>query len=194
MSDKKKYQGPGAPGFGWDMGMSYGPGGQGPAAGPVPDPYAADPYGMAPNGHPVMQGMPYPPPPPPPWAMYGAPPPYGPGMGMPPHPMAPGPQGYHCYGPEPQAPNGSAGATPDFKGMHGLLDQLTKGNNPVASLARMLDVNSSDFWKGAAMGAVLVMVLSNDDVKDQLKGMLSGIMPGLNGEEEDSASNGEAET
>lgn len=192
MSDKKKVQGFGNPGFGWDMAMQYGPGYSAPPANSMGSP-VGNPYGATTDGRSGMQGISYPPPPPP-WAVYGAPPPYGPGYGMPPHPLGAMPQGSPGYGPGPQAPNGQPGETPDFKGMHGLLDQLTKGNNPVASLARMLDVNSSDFWKGAAMGAVLVMLLNNDELKDQLKGMLSGFMPELNGKDNADPETGETES
>lgn len=171
--------------------MGFGPG---VFAGPHPAwgqgfSYGADPrgYDSGNKNEPPMQGVPHPhaywPPYPngaPPWAVFGPPPPdpgYGPGYGIPPHIMAAmaamqaGQPGYDGM-------NGASANSDDFKGMHGLLDALTKGNNPVASLARMLDVNSGDFWKGAAVGAALVLVLNNDDIKEQLKTMFGGLMPG----------------
>lgn len=190
MSDKKnKFAfGPDTgPAQGWDMGASFAAGPQGAPAGMPsqgPDVMAA----QAAEQTGAMYGMPYPPPPY--WPPYGAPPFAPPPYGMPPHPMAgPGLMGYPGYGPTPDmgnnAGNGPTAAGPDFAGMHNILNGLTKGDNPLASLARLLDVNSSDFWKGAAAGAAIVMLLNNDEIKDQLKAMLGGLMPATNGEQDD---------
>lgn len=182
MSDKKNEFGFGpdmGPGQGWDMGASFATGPQGS--------YAMASQAAVQNG--PMNGMPYPPPPPPYWPPYGAPPFPGHPYGMPPHPMAAtAPMGYPRYGPGPDMSNGAGNASsmpgPNFAGMHNILNGLSKGDNPLTSLARLLDVNSSDFWKGAAAGAAIVMLLNNDDIKDQLKTLLGGLMPATERQEE----------
>ena len=185
MSDKKKSDTFAQSGFGpadwagagWNQPQGFAPnqsfGPQAAAEQPAPGPQGP------------MQGVPYPPPPPP-WAGYYAPPPMPPFYGMPPVPpmgmppyMDPMAMGYGA------AQSSSATSEqPGFSGMHNILRDLTNGGNPLNALGKLFDLKDGDFLKGAAVGAAVVLLMNNDEVKDQLRSMLSGFMP--NGDAEES--------
>jgi hypothetical protein len=84
------------------------------------------------------------------------------------------PQGYYA---------GAAGAAGGVGHMHGaaaagaapsgppdmsqLMQDISNGNG-IASLGRMLNVQDSEFWKGALVGAAAVLLLTNQSVQDML--------------------------
>lgn len=146
------YQAPAAHGPGQAPGMGmYGPGyasamppsGPGQATGAGPQMQAAGGY----------QGWPYQmagqPPPPSPWTQA---PYYGPA----------GPQGYGPY----------AGPAPGEReaGIDGLVQDVMNGNVGLSSLTKLLGLGDKEFWKGALIGSAIVMLLTNDSIKQALFG------------------------
>jgi hypothetical protein len=49
-----------------------------------------------------------------------------------------------------------------------MLDELAGGGNGLASLSRMLNLEDSEFWKGAVVGAAAVLLLTNESLQDML--------------------------
>lgn len=165
------YPGPGAhlgqPGYGATP--SYSGMSQGPTPGTYPGPYPG------PAQHPAGYGLPpgfdpY-------WAAYHAqaqaqaqagytlPPPYSglvpPGM---PHPGYAPP-----FGAMPAHPPVSGNAHgPRGPGMSELVDEIANGGNGLSSLSKMLNLDDSEFWKGALLGAAAVLVLTNESVQGAL--------------------------
>lgn len=117
----------------------YGPTAYGAAAPGHLGPYATGPYGQ-PTGMPPSQpfGQPF--------AQY---------PGQPPGQPADQPPNQH-QGPRPQA------------GLNDLVEEISNGGNGLASLGRMLNLEDSQFWRGALIGAAAVLVLTNDAVHDLL--------------------------
>ncbi|WP_296811795.1 hypothetical protein [Thiocapsa sp.] len=159
------YPGPGAhlgqPGYGAPpsySGMSQGPT---PGMYPGPAPHPAG-YGLAPGFDPY-------------WAAYHAqaqahagypsPPPYSglvpPGM---PHPGYAPPFGAMPAHP----PVSGTGHGPRGPGMSELVDEIANGGNGLSSLSKMLNLEDSEFWKGALLGAAAVLVLTNESVQGAL--------------------------
>jgi hypothetical protein len=142
-----------------------GPYGQYPAAYPAPPPYTGPQYapplpGMIPSHGPYAAAQP------PAAGMaaagYGGH--YPPPMGLP--PQYPPPQAAHAAGGQPGA-GAHAG-----KGMQGhmsdLVDDISNGGSGLSSLGKMLNLDDSEFWKGALIGAAAVLLLTNEKVQDTL--------------------------
>ena len=99
-----------------------------------------------------------------PGANYGPQPVYG----MPPqHPYyaAPPPMaghpGFHT----------SAGGHPgqgQGPGMSEVMEELANGGSGLSSLGKLLDFDDKDFWKGALVGAAVVLLLTNESVQNTL--------------------------
>ena len=53
-------------------------------------------------------------------------------------------------------------------GMAELVDEIANGGNGLSSLSKMLDVDDSEFWKGALLGAAAVLLLTNESVQGAL--------------------------
>jgi hypothetical protein len=53
-------------------------------------------------------------------------------------------------------------------GMSEVLQELANGGNGLSSLPRLLNLEDSEFWKGALVGAAAVLLLTNDSVQDAL--------------------------
>lgn len=75
------------------------------------------------------------------------------------------------YGPSPHA--GHAGWGHGYA--HGarisdLIDEVANGGTGLSSLSRMLNLDDVEFWKGALVGAVAVLVLTNHSVQSLLFG------------------------
>lgn len=110
---------------------------------PMPPPYGAPPPGPWPAPPPAM-------PPagayPPPWAApYGWPP-------MPGYPPAPGPMAGPPPGPRP--------------GWGQVMEEIASGG--LSGLGKLFDLDDKDFWKGAALGAAAVLLLTNESVQRTL--------------------------
>ena len=48
------------------------------------------------------------------------------------------------------------------------MEELANGGNGLSSLSKMLDFDDKDFWKGALVGAAVVLLLTNDTVQETL--------------------------
>jgi hypothetical protein len=153
---------------------------------PGPVGYAGQPGFVAPGMHPGVAPHPaaygLPPGVDPYWAYHAqqqaasAPPPYpyaGPYFGMaPPQATWPG----YAPGLEPQGGAGRMGGGGHGAGQgagHGagmaeLVDEIANGGNGLSSLGKMLNFDDSEFWKGALLGAAVVLVLTNESVQGAL--------------------------
>ncbi len=112
---------------------------------------AMDPRAMA---HAAHGGMPP--------GYYGAPP-----QGMA-HGMAHGMPGHANPGmgtPPGAGPGPGAGRGP---GMTEVMNEIANGGNGLSSLSKMLDLDDSEFWKGALVGAAAVLLLTNESVQNAL--------------------------
>jgi hypothetical protein len=100
-----------------------------------------------------------------------APPPYpyaGPFVSMaPPHAPWPGygPGLEHQGGAGRMAGGGHGAGGP---GMAELVDEIANGGNGLSSLSKILNVDDSEFWKGALLGAAAVLLLTNESVQGVL--------------------------
>lgn len=75
-----------------------------------------------------------------------------------------------------------------FGHMMGLVNDIMSGRTPnPTSMMGMLESCSMQFWKGAAVGAALSILLTNNAVKDALAGMVGGLV----GSSQSSAPEGE---
>ena len=98
-------------------------------------------------------------------AAYASPSPYAgmvpPGM---PHP------GYApAFGAMPAQTHVSGGGHgPRGPGMSELVDEIANGGNGLSSLSKMLNLEDSEFWKGALLGAAAVLVLTNESIQGAL--------------------------
>ena len=113
-------------------------------------PLGTAPYMQAHAGyyawHPSMAGQTYPPPP-------GMQAPY---FGPP--------------GPPSQGPYAGQAAAESGTGMDGLMRDVMHGNVSMSSLTHLLGLGDTEFWKGALIGAVVVLLLTSDSVKQALFG------------------------
>jgi hypothetical protein len=96
------------------------------------------------------------------------------GYGPPQHwPMPPAGY-YYAYAPAGAAapgntaPMGDAAGQGRRAGMAELIEELGSGGNGLSSLSRILNLDDSEFWKGALVGAAAVLLLTNDSVQDAL--------------------------
>ncbi len=127
-----------------------GPGPHGPAMhhGPGPGPFSPGPEAPPPWGGSQGPGFAYGPPP----GAYGPPPP-----GWGPYPPGYGPQ--QPFGPDPAAAAGLSAA------MNEIADQSGLG-----ALKGFLNFNDGEFWKGAMVGAAIVLLMTNDELRNALLG------------------------
>ncbi|TVQ88218.1 MAG: hypothetical protein EA400_09505 [Chromatiaceae bacterium] len=143
------------------------------APGQAPGPAYSPAYGQAAYGVPAY-GQ----------AAYGAPA-YGPAAygapayGAAPHGAMPSHAGAHGAGqhglPPGMQPSQQPGQQPGQHqgpraqaGLNDLVEEISNGGNGLASLGRMLNLEDSEFWKGALIGAAAVLVVTNDAVHDLL--------------------------
>ena len=98
--------------------------------------------------------------------------------------MAPMPHGPAYYGPvythagyggQPVGPMGMGqgmgqgqGPGPKGPGMSELMEELAGGGNGLSSLGKMLNLDDTEFWKGALVGAAAVLLLTNESVQGAL--------------------------
>jgi len=173
---------PGALGYGPNPGLGYAasnPWGQGlpPAQGQVPPGVPTGGPGSQAGPQPQYPGAPYPAPGgqagggQAPWAPYAYPPPY-------PHPPLYQHQAQQGYGPAPQGPGyaaypgpgpgqgAGAGAGPG--GVSRFIEELAGGGNGLSSLTQMLSLDDKEMWKGALIGAAVVLLFTNESVQNTL--------------------------
>lgn len=108
-----------------------------------------------------------------------------PGAGHPGAPPLQPPPGAGPYASAAHAPYGEQPARSQRAGMSELFQEIGNGGNGLSSLAKMLDLDDADFWKGAMIGAAAVLLLTNESVQ----GMLFG---GGNGSKGTAKAEGEA--
>ena len=53
-------------------------------------------------------------------------------------------------------------------GMFDLMEEIASGGSGLSSLSKMLNFDDSDFWKGALVGAAVVLVLTNESAQGAL--------------------------
>ena len=53
-------------------------------------------------------------------------------------------------------------------GMADLMEEISNGGNGFSSLSKMLNLDDSEFWKGALVGAAAVLLLTNESVQGAL--------------------------
>ena len=110
------------------------------------------------------------------YPQYGSPQ-YAPNPGMPyypPHPemtqYAPAPGMYSHHTPPGTQPG--AGVHPGTGKMHGgmsqFVDEIANGGSGFSSLGKMVNLDDSEFWKGALIGAAAVLLLTNESVQKTL--------------------------
>jgi hypothetical protein len=112
-----------------------------------------DPYWAAYRAHLQAQAQ----------AGYAAPPHFA---AMPP-PGMPHPGYAPVFGAMPAQPPVS-GHGPRGPGMSELFDEIANGGNGFSSLSKMLNLEDSEFWKGALLGAAAVLLLTNESVQGAL--------------------------
>jgi len=115
---------------------------------------------------------------------------YGPGPAFMGYGQAPGgPAGYYGYGGMPPYPGyapmgpgampggaahgghgGGHGAGNPNDGIGGFFSEIANGGSGLSSLSKLIDFSDGTFLKGAAVGAIAVLLLTNDDVKHALFG------------------------
>jgi len=49
-----------------------------------------------------------------------------------------------------------------------VMNEIASGGNGLSSLTKMLDLDDSEFWKGALVGAAAVLLLTNESVQNAL--------------------------
>ena len=78
------------------------------------------------------------------------------------------------YGGQPQAAGMSAaqGSHHAGHGMHAgmsqLVEEISNGGTGLSSLGKMLNLDDSEFWKGALIGAAAVLLLTNESVQNMI--------------------------
>ena len=139
-------------------------------------PHAGYPYGGSPG---VMGNPPQPPGMAAPYPPYhaAAHPAHYPGAGY----YAPSAEMHHQYPPagayyggQPQAAGMYAGGGGHqaghgtHAGMSQFVEEISNGGNGLSSLGKMLNLDDSEFWKGALIGAAAVLLLTNESVQNML--------------------------
>lgn len=114
-----------------------------------------------------------------PWMPYYGPQPQG---YPPPAHMMPPPGYMHGYGMQPpfppeghQPPPPPPEPSPEQQQLQAALHEMADQNG-LGMLKGLFNVNDSDFWKGALVGAAAVMLLSNDNLRSSLMGSVSKMM------------------
>lgn len=147
----------------WGPGMYQGQAAHPPTFQGVPGPVQAGyPGSMGPPGHAGQAGPGYPYPGQPPMG-YGYPPP-GP-MGSPFPPWA---QGYAPAPPGVGAAQHAAQHQGRGSGSSRLIEELAGGGSGLASLTQMFNLDDKELWKGALVGAAVVLLLTNESVQNTL--------------------------
>ncbi|NCC26264.1 MAG: hypothetical protein EOM25_13885 [Deltaproteobacteria bacterium] len=59
--------------------------------------------------------------------------------------------------------------------LYGLINEAAAGNPDVSKFLNFFEKTSSDFWKGALLGAGMTFLLTNDRVKGAIAGVFSGV-------------------
>lgn len=130
------------------------------------------PYQQAPIYGQAMYGQPY--------TMPQYPPQYGPQATQPQY----GPQ----YAQAPTQPPIQNQTDPRgenrYGELYGLIQEAAEGNPDVSRFLNFFQSTSSDFWKGALVGAGLTLLLTNDTVKGAIAGGVSGLMGMFDGNAE----------
>lgn len=93
------------------------------------------------------------------------PPPYHPGYPHPPYAPHPHPGVYAASAPYPQ---GNPAAAPPQAGIGQWIQELSQGNPQLSGLSKMLNLEDSEFWKGALIGAGAVLLLTNETVQEMM--------------------------
>ncbi len=52
--------------------------------------------------------------------------------------------------------------------MSQFVDEISNGGNGLSSLSKMLNLDDTEFWKGALIGAAAVLLLTNESVQNLL--------------------------
>jgi hypothetical protein len=52
--------------------------------------------------------------------------------------------------------------------MSEVMDEIANGGTGLASLGKLLDLDDTEFWKGALVGAAAVLLLTNETVQKTL--------------------------
>jgi len=55
-----------------------------------------------------------------------------------------------------------------YAGMADLVNEVSNGGSGLSSLGKLLDLDDSEFWKGALIGAVAVLLLTNESVQNMI--------------------------
>lgn len=134
---------------------------------PGPPPYAPPQYGY--QGPPPYGDYP-------PYGYQGQTPDYGQGAGQSPYP--PG---------APAAPQPQPAQQMGDNAFSQLMNQLGEATG-LGNLGQMLSWDDKEFWKGALVGAAVVMFLTNDSVRSSLKDGFDKVTSGFSSEGEPDAS------
>jgi hypothetical protein len=87
-------------------------------------------------------------------------------MGHPP-PYRPADAGYNPHH-GPGAGLGQGAGHQASAGFASLMDEISGGGNGLSSLSRMLNLDDKELWKGALVGAAVVLLLTNESVQSAL--------------------------
>ncbi|MFW5487145.1 MAG: hypothetical protein ACNI3A_01780 [Desulfovibrio sp.] len=60
--------------------------------------------------------------------------------------------------------------------LYGLINDAAEGNPDVSRFLNFFQTSSTDFWKGALIGAGLTLLLTNDTIKGAIAGGVSGLL------------------
>ncbi|KAA6187044.1 hypothetical protein F2Q65_03950 [Thiohalocapsa marina] len=63
---------------------------------------------------------------------------------------------------------GAGAASGHQAGMAQMMDEIANGGSGLASLSKLLNLEDTEFWKGALVGAAAVLLLTNDSVQNML--------------------------
>ncbi|MFW5837783.1 MAG: hypothetical protein ACOCVM_07220 [Desulfovibrionaceae bacterium] len=78
-------------------------------------------------------------------------------------------------GPAAAMPGQGQGYENRYGELYGLINEAADGNPDVSKFLNFFTQSSTDFWKGAALGAGLALLLTNDRVKGAVAGAFSGV-------------------
>lgn len=107
-----------------------------------------------------------------------------------PYMPSPGQPGGHSDPKHLYPPQAEPGQENRYGELYGLIRQAADGNPDVSKFLNFFQTTRSDFWKGAAIGAGLTLLLTNDAVKGVIAGGVASVMGFLGGQ---SAEDKEAE-
>lgn len=81
---------------------------------------------------------------------------------------------------------------PDMGQMYGMMQDVMKGEADPGKIMSFLQASGGDFWKGAIVGAAVVLLLTNSAVKDALAGVAGSLFGSRNADEASAAAAEEA--